>query len=93
MVIGINALLWHVRAPIEQDEIIVHSTIQLAHNLGLGVVAEGVETEEVYLRLCELGCNDAQGYFIARPMDTETTEHWLTANPWMKGKNRYNSAS
>jgi diguanylate cyclase (GGDEF)-like protein len=63
----------------EQDAIIVNSTIQLAHNLGLKVVAEGVETPEVYQRLAELGCDSAQGYYIARPLDADKLESWLDA--------------
>jgi EAL domain-containing protein (putative c-di-GMP-specific phosphodiesterase class I) len=47
---------------------IVQSTIDLAHNLGLSVVAEGAESEPVLMRLRELGCDLAQGYFIGRPM-------------------------
>ncbi len=66
----------------EQDEIIVNSTIQLAHNLGLTVVAEGVENEATYQHLKSLGCNCAQGYFIAPPMDTAATEQWLDDGQW-----------
>ena len=51
----------------EHDEVIVQSTIALAHSLGLRVVAEGVETEEIARRLKSLGCDVAQGYWIARP--------------------------
>ncbi len=68
----------------EQDEIIVSSTIQLAHNLGLKVVAEGVETKDGYEKLQSFGCDDAQGYYIARPMDTETAESWLSGSDWAK---------
>ena len=62
----------------EQDAIIVHSTIQLAHNLGLSVVAEGVETAEVRVKLAEMGCDDAQGYEIARPMQASEIEEWFS---------------
>ncbi len=67
----------------EQDEIIVSSTIQLAHNLGLDVVAEGVENHETYRRLNEMGCDAAQGYFIAKPMDRLNAESWLQQGPWL----------
>lgn len=50
------------------DEIMVRSTIQLAHELGLEVVAEGVENEVTVQLLRSLGCDYAQGYFIGRPM-------------------------
>jgi diguanylate cyclase (GGDEF)-like protein len=51
----------------ESDAAIVQSTIELAHNLGLGVVAEGVEDAETLEALAQFGCDVAQGYFIARP--------------------------
>ncbi len=47
---------------------IVRSTIELAHNLGLEVVAEGVETKQVWQRLKELGCDIGQGYHFSRPV-------------------------
>jgi diguanylate cyclase (GGDEF)-like protein len=49
------------------DATIVRSTIDLAHNLGLEVVAEGVETQEVWDALRAQGCSLAQGYFISKP--------------------------
>jgi EAL domain-containing protein (putative c-di-GMP-specific phosphodiesterase class I) len=49
------------------DQTIVRSTIDLAHNLGLRVVAEGVETRAAWDELTRLGCDDAQGYWLARP--------------------------
>lgn len=52
----------------ENDEVIVRSTIDLAHNLGLAVVAEGVESEAVLTRLHELGCEIAQGFYISEPL-------------------------
>jgi diguanylate cyclase (GGDEF)-like protein len=51
----------------DNDEVIVRSTIDLGHNLGLRVVAEGVEDEETMRRLGELDCDVAQGYFLGRP--------------------------
>jgi len=50
------------------DAKIVRSTIELAHNLGLTVVAEGVETADILQQLRGLQCDEAQGYFISRPM-------------------------
>ena len=50
------------------DEMLVRSAIELGHNLGLQVVAEGVETEGALDLLASMGCDLAQGYFIARPM-------------------------
>ena len=54
-------------ADVSDDAIIVRSTIDLAHNLGLKVVAEGVEDEAVMRILTEYGCDAAQGYFFSRP--------------------------
>ena len=50
------------------DAAIVASTIGLGHNLGLRVVAEGVEDEETWRRLAGLGCDLAQGYYLSRPL-------------------------
>ena len=52
----------------DNDEVIVRSTIDLGHNLGLRVVAEGVEDAETMRRLGELDCDIAQGYFLGRPV-------------------------
>jgi diguanylate cyclase (GGDEF)-like protein/PAS domain S-box-containing protein len=61
----------------EGDMKIVRSTIELAHNLGLKVVAEGVETQEILDQLTEMGCDAAQGYFISRPIPNEDLIRWL----------------
>jgi EAL domain-containing protein (putative c-di-GMP-specific phosphodiesterase class I) len=53
------------------DEVIVHSTIELAHNLGMSVVAEGVESIETLNRLSQLGCDTAQGFVISKPLSFE----------------------
>jgi len=66
----------------ENDAVIVTSTIDLAHNLGLEVTAEGVETEPVCRRLRELGCDMAQGYYLARPMGPRDLERWVHESPW-----------
>lgn len=67
------------------DEIIVRSTIELAHNMGLVVTAEGVETEAILRRLGELGCDLAQGYFISRPVAADELEVWMERSPWARG--------
>jgi EAL domain-containing protein (putative c-di-GMP-specific phosphodiesterase class I) len=57
------------------DAAIVRSTIDLSHNLGRTVVAEGVESEEILHRLGVLGCDLIQGYYLSRPVAaTEITE-------------------
>lgn len=61
------------------DTAIVASTIALAHALGLQTLAEGVETEEQFALLRELGCDFAQGYLISRPVDIDTLSTWLDA--------------
>jgi len=63
----------------EQDVAIVQSTIGLAHSLGLNVVAEGIEDVETELKLNTMGCDEGQGFFIARPMPHDEAEAWLTA--------------
>jgi EAL domain-containing protein (putative c-di-GMP-specific phosphodiesterase class I) len=60
-----------------KDEAILRATIRLAHELGLTVVAEGVEDDATLAKLAELGCEHAQGYFIARPMPHEHLLSWL----------------
>jgi diguanylate cyclase (GGDEF)-like protein len=59
------------------DARIVRSTIELAHNLGLSVVAEGVETAKTWKLLDTLGCDEAQGYYIGRPMPAAEFMAWL----------------
>lgn len=61
----------------ENDAIIVHSTIELAHNLGLKLIAEGVENRETLLRLHRLRCDVIQGYHIARPLPLSDLLLWL----------------
>lgn len=61
----------------DDDAVIVRSTIDLAHNLGLRVVAEGVESESVRAALAARGCDAAQGYHFARPMAAAELEEWL----------------
>lgn len=58
------------------SQAIVRSTIELGHNLGLKVVAEGVESQAVWDRLAALGCDVAQGYLISMPMPAEQLQGW-----------------
>lgn len=66
----------------DSDAVIVRSTIDLAHNLGLSVVAEGVETSEVWNRLADLGCDVIQGYYVCRPIPYEELERWFLESGW-----------
>jgi EAL domain-containing protein (putative c-di-GMP-specific phosphodiesterase class I) len=61
----------------KQDSIIISSTIDLAHNLQLEVVAEGVEDTETMARLKTLGCDHAQGYYICKPKLWSEIAHWM----------------
>jgi len=56
---------------------LVSYTIALAHSLGLRIVAEGVEIEEVYSELARLGCDQAQGYHISRPLPIMELDQWI----------------
>jgi diguanylate cyclase (GGDEF)-like protein/PAS domain S-box-containing protein len=61
----------------EDDATIVRSTIDLGRNLGLDVVAEGVESEQVWDRLKALGCTAAQGYYLSRAIPAPELQTWL----------------
>ena len=56
---------------------LVASTIDLAHSLGLRMVAEGVETEVAYRELARLGCDQGQGYYMSRPVPAAELDYWL----------------
>ena len=60
---------------------LVASIIGLAHSLGLRIVAEGVETHVAYTELRRLGCDQAQGYFMSRPVPAAELDHWLSNRP------------
>jgi diguanylate cyclase (GGDEF)-like protein/PAS domain S-box-containing protein len=65
---------------------IVRSTNDLGHNLGLTVVAEGVEDQHTLDLLGRYGCDGAQGYHIARPMSAEDLASWLAKSPWASAR-------
>ncbi len=60
------------------DAAIIQATLNLAHDLGLAVVAEGVESAAALHWLTAQGCEQAQGYYISRPMPAETFSHWVS---------------
>ena len=66
----------------QKDDVIVRSTIELAHNLGLKAVAEGVESAEVWERLKAMGCDSAQGYYMSKPLTPEKFAEWMQTSPW-----------
>ncbi|HEX9160915.1 MAG TPA: EAL domain-containing protein [Thermoanaerobaculia bacterium] len=66
----------------DADAAIVRTVIDLGHNLGKQVCAEGVENQETWWCLHELGCDLAQGYFISRPMPADKFMQWLADTGW-----------
>jgi len=66
----------------ERDTSIVRSTINLAHDLGLKVVAEGVEVADSLAMLTRMGCDQAQGFVIAPPAEGSVILDWVCSNGW-----------
>jgi EAL domain-containing protein (putative c-di-GMP-specific phosphodiesterase class I) len=60
-----------------QNEAIVRATIELAHNMGLEVCAEGVEDEKTLRYLSDAGCEQAQGYYLSKPVPSDYLIDWL----------------
>jgi len=69
----------------ENDEVIVRSTIDLGHNLGLQVVAEGVEDEATCKALQGLNCKHAQGYYFSAPVEAEVITEMIETNQLISG--------
>lgn len=63
------------------DAVIIRSTIDMAHNLGLTVIAEGVEDQGTWDSLMALGCDAAQGYFMSPPLSAPEFMNWLGTSP------------
>ncbi len=68
------------------DGVIVRSTVDLAHNLGLQVVAEGVETLDHVEALGRLNCDMAQGFFISPALPADLLNQWLSSSAWAINK-------
>lgn len=64
------------------DAVIVRSIINLGHNLGLNVVAQGVENSATWDQLKTLGCDSAQGYCMSRPLPASQIAGWISNSPW-----------
>ncbi|WP_416896723.1 MAG: putative bifunctional diguanylate cyclase/phosphodiesterase [Minwuia sp.] len=64
------------------DWVIVSSLIELGHNLGMSVVAEGVEDQRTLSALSEIGCDMGQGYFMSRPVPADELTEWLATSSW-----------
>lgn len=62
------------------DAAIVRSVVELGHNLGMNVVAEGVETSEALASLRDLGCDITQGFLFSRPLPVDKLASWLAAH-------------
>lgn len=59
------------------DDFILRHVVSIASGLGFRVCAEGIETSHAYKHLARLGCDEGQGYFMARPMPAAALRHWL----------------
>ena len=71
----------NAESPWARDSLLVRSTIDLGHSLGMRVTAEGVETATALSLLALMGCDSAQGYFIARPMPLANLLEFLERGP------------
>jgi len=77
----------------KNDEVIVRSTIDLAHNMSLKVIAEGIEDEKTYQHLKKMGCDMGQGYYMGRPVGSKNFTEWMISSPWgLKYKHKQKTA-
>jgi len=77
----------------KDDTIIVNTTLHMSHNLGLRVVAEGVESADVLELLRGLGCDIVQGYYLTRPLSPADLAIWLRSSPYSIGDNTISKSS
>ena len=77
-----KSFVLNLTAQSTDDAVIVRSTIELGHNMGLTVIAEGVETVEALDILKRLGCDMAQGYYMSPPLPVEKFRRWITESRW-----------
>lgn len=70
---------------VPDDAVIVRTMVELAHNLGLKVTAEGVEDAATLELLAVLGCDTMQGYHVSRPLGEKPFGDWMRASPWAAG--------
>ncbi|MDH5219416.1 MAG: EAL domain-containing protein, partial [Gammaproteobacteria bacterium] len=66
----------------DNDSVIVRATIDMAHDLGLKVTAEGVEDHETWDKLVEFGCDNAQGFYMGKPQKAEDLNRWFSESQW-----------
>jgi EAL domain-containing protein (putative c-di-GMP-specific phosphodiesterase class I) len=67
---------------VKENAVIVRSIVDLAHNLSLRVVAEGIEDEATMNLLSTFGCDTAQGFHFSRPMTEDDLLEWLESSPF-----------
>jgi diguanylate cyclase (GGDEF)-like protein len=77
-----KSFVLNLSAAASDDLVIVRSTIELGHNMGLVVIAEGVETAEAWEILKGLGCDMAQGYYMSKPLPAAQFREWLEGSEW-----------
>ena len=77
-----KSFVLNLTAQSTDDAVIVRSTIELGHNMGLTVIAEGVETVEALDILKRLGCDMAQGYYMSAPLPAQKFRTWMTESRW-----------
>lgn len=65
-----------------EDSIIVESIIYMTKRLGMTVVAEGIEDEQLLEKLKEMGCEVGQGYGLAKPMPVEKLNQWMVSSSY-----------
>jgi diguanylate cyclase (GGDEF)-like protein/PAS domain S-box-containing protein len=68
----------------QANAVIVRSTIDLAHNLGMHAVAEGVDSESAWGLLRSLDCDFGQGFYFSKPVPANTLTEWMTTSPWKR---------
>jgi predicted signal transduction protein with EAL and GGDEF domain len=78
----VKAFVMNLTGEQSDDGVIVRSTIDLGHNMGLKIVAEGVESAEGFAILERFGCDMAQGYFISHPVLSAQLLTWMRESPW-----------
>ena len=77
-----KSFVQNLSANATDDLVIVRSTIELGHNMGLTVIAEGVESAESWRILKELHCDMAQGYYMSKPLPVGEFTEWIATSRW-----------
>jgi EAL domain-containing protein (putative c-di-GMP-specific phosphodiesterase class I) len=73
----------------QNDAVIVRSTIDLAHHLSLKVIAEGVESSDIWDRLVAWGCDGGQGRYMSPPLPAPEMTRWLFESSWGLGSRQF----